>query len=360
MGFVVSSLRNKKYKMSEQRENKVAIIEDELFLKYSFIVDPGQEPERVDKYLVNRIENASRNKLQEAIERKQVVVNGKAVKSNYKVKPLDAILVSVDKEPSEMEVVPEDIPLDIVYEDDALLLVNKVAGMVVHPGFGNYTGTLLNALAFRLGEKALHRGKRPWLVHRIDKNTSGLLVVAKTDVAMAHLSKQFKDHSIERTYNALVWGSVEEKSGTISTIIGRDQYDRKKFVVLPDDSERGKHAVTHYKVLEDYLYTSLVECKLETGRTHQIRVHMKHLGHPLFSDDFYGGNRILKGVVFSKYKQFVENCFSIMPRQGLHAKSLGFVHPTSGEWMQFESELPADMAKVIEKWQSAHQTYSFK
>ena len=246
-----------------------------------------------------------------------------------------------------------------MYEDDDLMIVNKVAGMVVHPGFGNYTGTLLNALAFRLEKKAIHRGKRPWLVHRIDKNTSGLLVVAKTDTAMAHLSRQFKDHSIERTYQALVWGSMQESQGTVDTIIGRDQYDRKRFVVLPQEEGRGKHAITHYKVLEDFLYTSLVECKLETGRTHQIRVHMKHLGHPLFSDDFYGGNRILKGVVFSKYKQFVDNCFSIMPRQGLHAKSLGFEHPTTKEWMQFESELPADMAKVVEKWRVTSQTYRF-
>ena len=231
--------------------------------------------------------------------------------------------------------------------------------MVVHPGFGNYKGTLLNALAFILDKKAIHRGKRPWLVHRIDKNTSGLLVVAKTDKALAHLSKQFKDHTIERTYHALVWGSVAEQQGTIDTIIGRDQYDRKRFVVLPTDAGRGKHAITHYKVLEDFLYTSLVECKLETGRTHQIRVHMKHLGHPLFSDDFYGGNRILKGVVFSKYKQFVDNCFSIMPRQGLHAKSLGFEHPSTGKWMQFDADLPADMDKVVEKWRKTSATYRF-
>jgi len=345
--------------MSDIAENTENVQENELFLIYTFTVDDGQEPLRVDRYLVNKIERATRNKLQDAIERKQVKVNGKAVKSNYKVKPKDYIEVSVDKEPSELEVVPEDIPLDIVYQDDDLMIVNKKAGMVVHPGFGNYTGTLLNALAYILDDKATHKGKRPWLVHRIDKNTSGLLVVAKTDEAMAHLSEQFKDHSIERTYQALVWGSMSESEGTIQSIIGRDQYDRKKFVVLPEDSDRGKHAITHYKVLEDFLYTSLVECKLETGRTHQIRVHLKHLGHPLFSDDFYGGNRILKGVVFSKYKQFVDNCFSIMPRQGLHAKSLGFVHPTTKEWMQFESELPHDMKTVVEKWRSAASTYGF-
>ena len=347
--------------MSDTADSEIQVTEDELFLKYVFTVDLGQEPERVDKYLVNKIEGASRNKLQEAIERKQVVVNGKAVKSNYKAKPKDHIEVLVDKEPSELEVIAEDIPLNVIYEDDALMIVNKVAGMVVHPGFGNHRGTLLNALAFLLdNKKALHKGKRPWLVHRIDKNTSGLLVVAKTDTAMAHLSKQFKDHTIERTYQALVWGSMEEKDGTISSIIGRDQYDRKRFVVLSEDENRGKHAVTHYKVLEDFLYTSLVECKLETGRTHQIRVHLKHLGNPLFSDDFYGGNRILKGVVFSKYKQFVDNCFSIMPRQGLHAKSLGFEHPTTKEWMQFDSELPHDMHTVVDKWRNAANTYGFK
>ena len=343
--------------MPDEINNSIA--EDELFLRYTFTVDDGQEPLRVDKYLVNRIERATRNKLQEAIDKKQVVVNGKSVKSNYKVKPGEVIEVLVDKQPSELEIVPEDIPLDIVFEDDDLMIVNKKAGMVVHPGYANYTGTLLNALAFRLDSKATAQGKRPWLVHRIDKNTSGLLVVAKNDESMAHLSTQFKDHSIERTYQALVWGDIEQEEGTISTVIGRDQYDRKRFVVLGQDETRGKHAITHYKVLERFMYTTLVECKLETGRTHQIRVHLKHLGHPLFSDDFYGGNRILKGVVFSKYKQFVENCFSIMPRQGLHAKSLGFVHPRTGEWMQFNSELPFDMAKVTEKWRNAAETYGF-
>lgn len=345
--------------MTSPADSRSVTSADELFLRYTFTVDEGQEPLRVDKYLVNKIERATRNKLQEAIDRKQVMVNGKAVKSNYKVKPGELIEVLVDKEPNELEVVPEDLPLDVVYEDDNIMLVNKEAGMVVHPGYANYTGTLLNALAFRLDEKATHQGKRPWLVHRIDKNTSGLLVIAKNDEAMAHLANQFKDHSIERTYRALVWGNVEQDEGTISTLIGRDQYDRKKFVVLREDENRGKHAVTHYKVLERFLYTTLVECKLETGRTHQIRVHMKHLGHPLFSDEFYGGNRILKGVVFSKYKQFVENCFSIMPRQGLHAKSLGFEHPKTKEWMQFDSELPADFAKVLEKWRGAAETYGF-
>ncbi len=332
--------------------------EDELYLKYSFIADDGQEPLRIDRFLVNRIEKATRSKLQDAIDRKHVTVNGKAVKSSYKVRPNDVIEVSVDKEPNELDITPQNIPIDIVYEDQDLMIVNKPAGMVVHPGYGNWDKTLLNALAYILDVKVTHKGKRPWLVHRIDKNTSGLLVIAKTDAAMVNLSKQFKDHTIERTYNALVWGSPEIKEGSIKTFIGRDQYDRKKFVPYLEE-ERGKWAVTHYKVLEDFMYTSLIECKLETGRTHQIRVHLKHLGHPLFNDDFYGGNKILKGVVFSKYKQFVDNCFSILPRQALHAKSLGFKHPTSGKWMQFESELPFDIAKVLEKWRTASSTYGF-
>jgi 23S rRNA pseudouridine1911/1915/1917 synthase len=345
--------------MSNNTENEIEVQEDGLFLKYVFTVDKGQDPLRIDKFLVDKIERATRSKLQDAIERKQVIVDGKAVRANYKVKPLNKIEVLVDKEQSELEVIPEDIPLNIVYEDEELMIVNKPAGMVVHPGFGNRSGTLLNALAFLLDDKATHRGKRPWLVHRIDKNTSGLLVIAKTDTAMAHLSNQFKNHTIERTYQALVWGNMEQSEGKVETYIGRDQYDRKRFVVLTEDEERGKHAITHYKVLENFVYTSLVQCKLETGRTHQIRVHLKHLGHPLFSDEKYGGNRILKGVVFSKYKQFVDNCFSILSRQALHAKSLGFEHPTTGEWMQFECELPHDMATVIEKWRTAAITYGF-
>ena len=332
--------------------------EDPLFLKYSFVADAGQEPLRIDKFLVNRIEKATRTKLQEAIDAGQVIVNGKTVRSSYKVKAHDSIEVMVDKEPNEMIIHPEDIPLNIVYEDHDILIINKDAGMVVHPGYGNYSGTLLNALAFRLDKEAHHMGKRPWLVHRIDKNTSGLMVICKTDEAMASLAKQFHNHTIERTYYALVWGSLPEAEGTVSTFIGRDKYDRKKFTTYQEEGV-GKWAVTHYKVLEDFMYTSLVQCNLETGRTHQIRVHMRHLGHPLFSDEVYGGNRILKGVVFSKYKQFVDNCFALLPRQALHAKSLGFEHPTTGEWMQFDSELPADMAKVVEKWRHANATYGF-
>ncbi|MBT8326409.1 MAG: RluA family pseudouridine synthase [Bacteroidia bacterium] len=340
--------------MSSSEEN----LKEELFLRYSFIADEGQEPLRIDKFLVNRIEKATRNKLREAIDANQVKVNGKSIKASYKVKPGDSIDVMVDKEPNELLIIPQDIPINIVFEDDDLMIINKEPGMVVHPGFGNSDGTLLNALAFHFGVEVDSKGKRPWLVHRIDKDTSGLLVIAKNDEAMTHLSKQFQDHTIERTYNALVWGSVEQPEGTISTFIGRDIYNRKKFVTYMDE-EKGKWAVTHYKVLEDFTYTSLVQCNLETGRTHQIRVHMKHMGHPLFNDEFYGGNRILKGVVFSKYKHFVENCFSIMPRQGLHAKSLGFEHPTTGKWMQFDSDLPHDMAKVIDKWRNVKSTYSF-
>lgn len=343
--------------MSE-KENTSINEDKDLFLRFQFIADTGQEPFRIDKFLVNRIEKATRTKVKDAIDSGNVKVNGKAVKASYKVKAGDIIDVLVDKEPNALEVIPQDIPLDVVYEDEVLMVINKPPGMVVHPGFGNIDGTLLNALAFRFNIKVEHSGKRPWLVHRIDKDTSGLLVIAKTDEAMTHLAAQFKDHSCERTYQALVWGSFAEPEGTIESYIGRDQYDRKKYVVY--NEEKGKWAVTHYKVLEDYTYCSLVQCNLETGRTHQIRVHLKHLGHPLFNDTFYGGNRILKGVVFSKYKQFVENCFNTLPRQALHAKSLGFVHPTTGEWMQFDSELPQDMQLVIDKWRNVQSTYGFE
>jgi 23S rRNA pseudouridine1911/1915/1917 synthase len=328
-------------------------------LRFNFTIDEGQEPIRIDKFLVNRILKASRSKLQDAIEKKQVKVNGKPVKSSYKLRPKDKVDVWVDKEPSEFEIVPQDIPLAIVYEDDQLLVVNKPAGMVVHPGFGNLDGTLLNALAFHFDKEKFESDKRPWLVHRIDKNTSGLLVVAKNDDALVFLGNQFKAHTTERTYQALVWGCPTENEGTVNTLIGRDKYDRKKFTVYPDDEEVGKRAITHYKVLEDFLYTSLIECKLETGRTHQIRVHMKHLGHPLFNDDFYGGNKIRKGVVFSKYKQFVDNCFTILPRQALHAKTLGFIHPTTKDFMQFDSDLPQDIEDVLAKWRNVTSNQQF-
>lgn len=325
---------------------------------HQFVADPGQEPLRIDKFLTNRIEGVSRNIIQSAVENGQVFVNGHTVKSNYKIRPGDKIEVKVDEKPIPLEVTPENIPIDIVYEDDQLMVVNKPPGMVVHPGHNNYSGTLLNALAYYFDVKVDFRGKRPWLVHRIDKDTSGLLVIAKTDQAMSHLAAQFKAHSTERTYYALVWGCPEEKEGTIITQIVRDQYDRKRFATA-EDEEIGKRAVTHYKVLEDFMYASLIQCNLETGRTHQIRVHMKHIGHTLFNDIHYGGEKILKGVVFSKYKQFIDNCFQIMPRQALHAASLGFDHPVTGERMLFKVDFPEDFATVLEKWRKVSASNQF-
>ncbi len=329
------------------------------YTQYEFMVDQGQEALRIDKFLVNRIVNASRSRIQTAIDRMQVLVNGNPVKANYKVRPSDHIEVKVDQLPTELKIEPEDIPLNIVFEDEHLMVIDKEAGMVVHPGVGNYNGTLLNALSHYFGVSVDHEGKRPWLVHRIDKNTSGLLVIAKSDIAMAGLSKQFKDHSIERKYWALVWGSPEEESGTISTYIARDQYDRKRYTTVGEEHPSGKWAVTHYNLLENFHFCSLLECQLETGRTHQIRVHMRHLGHPLFNDEMYGGEKILKGVVFSKYKQFIDNCFKILPRHALHAKTLGFIHPLSNEKMKFESELANDMLEVIEKWRTVSASNRF-
>ena len=326
---------------------------DELYQRFSFNIDKGQEPLRIDKFLMNRIEGATRNKLQQAIHAGLVLVNGKPVKQNYKIKPLDKIVIYSDLSPESTEVLPENIPLNIVYEDADILLINKPAGMVVHPGSGNYTGTLLNGVAYYLQQKnpGVTEDTLPrfGLVHRIDKNTSGLLVLAKNDVAMRHLARQFFDHTVKRKYLALVWGEMEQDEGTIIAHVGRNQRFRKLFEAYPD-GEHGKEAITHYKVIEKMNYVTLVQCILETGRTHQIRVHMKYLGHPLFNDDFYGGDRIVKGTVFSKYKQFVDNCFAICQRQALHAKTLGFTHPTTGEEMFFESELPADMEAVIQKW----------
>lgn len=332
--------------------------DQQIFIQHSFIVDKGQEPLRIDRFLVDRIENISRSKVQSGIEEGKVWVNGEAVKANYKVKPADVVEVVLFQEPKIYEVKPENIPIDIVYEDDDLLIVNKSAGMPVHPGVGNYTGTLANALAYHFSEFMDKSNNHPYLAHRIDKDTSGLLLVAKNEEALSKLSVQFRKHTIERTYIALAWGSFEEKEGTIEGNITRNPRDRKKFTVT-NDPELGKHAITHYKVLEDLTYVSLVQCNLETGRTHQIRVHLKHLGHPLFSDERYGGHRILKGVVFSKYKQFVENCFRIMPRQALHAKSLGFVHPTTGKFMQFDSELPEDFQTVLDRWRKVNSVYDF-
>jgi len=325
--------------------------EEELFEHYKFEVPKGQAFLRIDKYLMLMVPNATRNKLQNAANNGDIYVNDVQVKSNYKVKPLDVIRILLSHPPFENRVDPEDIPLDIVYEDDALLVINKPPNFVVHPGHGNYTGTLVNALAFHFENLPLNSSQRPGLVHRIDKDTSGLLVVAKTEVAMTHLAKQFEDKTSEREYVALVWGNVKEEEGTIVGNISRHVKDRMQMAVFADP-EIGKHAVTHYKVLERFGYVTLVSCKLETGRTHQIRVHLKHIGHTLFNDERYGGNLILKGTTFTKYKQFIDNCFKTLPRQALHAKTLGFIHPTTGEMMRFDTEIPKDMADCIEKWRN--------
>jgi 23S rRNA pseudouridine1911/1915/1917 synthase len=302
---------------------------------------------------MNRIEGATRNKLQQAINTGMVVVNEKEVKQNYKIKPGDKIVVYSDMSSESTDVLPEKLPLNLVYEDEALMVLNKPAGMVVHPGSGNYTGTLLNGVAWYLQQKQpdLTESVLPrfGLVHRIDKNTSGLLVLAKTDKAMRHLAKQFFDHTVQREYRALVWGDLNEDHGTVKAHVGRNQRYRKLFEAYPD-GEHGKDATTHYTVIERFNYVTLISCVLETGRTHQIRVHMKHLGHPLFNDDTYGGDKIVKGTVYAKYKQFVENCFAVCPRQALHAKTLGFKHPHTGKAMLFDTELPADIEEVIEKW----------
>ncbi|MEA5259498.1 RluA family pseudouridine synthase [Arcicella aquatica] len=327
--------------------------EEELYQHHRFEVDKGQSVLRIDKYLMSRLQNASRNKIQDAIETAAVRVNDAVVKANYKVKPLDVITVLLPEPPRNTEIIPQNIPLDIVYEDDELLVVNKPAGMVVHPAHGNWEGTLVNALIYHFQNLPTHRNGeiRPGLVHRIDKDTSGLLVIAKTDTAMTHLARQFYDHSIERTYNALIWGEPKADEGTITGHVGRSLKDRKVMTVFSDGS-MGKDATTHYKVLKKLRYVSVVQCNLETGRTHQIRVHFKHIGHPLFNDATYGGDRVLRGTVFSKYEQFVANCFKMCPRQALHAKSLGFIHPKTGEFLQFDTELPEEMQQVIQKWET--------
>lgn len=342
--------------MNQDKDRQEEDIDDQdqdesLYEHHKFKAEIGQKPLRVDKYLMNFIENATRNKIQKAAKSGNIYVNGEAVKQNYKVKGGDVVQVMFEHPPYEYLLVPEDIPLDIVYEDDTLLVVNKPAGMVVHPGHGNYSGTLINALVHHFDNLPKNSSERPGLVHRIDKDTSGLLVIAKTEQAMAHLSKQFFDKTSEREYVAIVWGNVEEDEGTIEGNIGRNPKNRLQNIVYGgDDTENGKPAVTHYKVLERLGYVTLVSCKLETGRTHQIRVHMKHIGHTLFNDERYGGDKILKGTTFTKYKQFVENCFKVLPRQALHAKTLGFTHPETGKWMSFDSKLPEDMVACIEKW----------
>lgn len=325
--------------------------DENLYEHFSFTADPGQEPLRVDKYLMNRIENATRNKIQQAAKAGSIFANDVSVKSNYKVKGNDTIRVLFSHPPHEHLLVPEELPLDIVYEDDTVIVVNKAAGMVVHPGHGNYTGTLINALLFHFENLPENDQQRPGLVHRIDKDTSGLLVIAKTEEALTHLSKQFFDKTSERKYLALVWGNVENDQGTVEGNIGRHPKNRLQMMVFPQ-GDSGKPAVTHYKVVERFGYVTLIECKLETGRTHQIRVHMKHIGHTLFNDERYGGNAVLKGTHFTKYKQFVENCFRCIPRQALHAKTLGFTHPKTGEWIQFDSEIPSDFESVLTKWRA--------
>lgn len=335
------------------KENKIEGPENEdLYEHFRFVAQNGQQPLRVDKYLMNYIENATRSKIQQAAKDGNIRVNDVAVKSNYKVKPADVVTVLFEHPPYEFLLVPEDIPLDIVYEDEDLLVVNKPAGMVVHPGHGNYSGTLINALTFHFDNLPNNSSNRPGLVHRIDKDTSGLLVVAKTEEAMTHLAKQFFNKTSEREYIALVWGDVKEDEGTIEGNIGRHPKNRLQNTVFENDDEnKGKPAVTHYKVIERLGYVTLLSCKLETGRTHQIRVHLKYVGHTLFNDERYGGDRILKGTTFSKYKQFVDNCFKVLPRQALHARTLGFVHPTTGKMMRFDSPIPEDIALCVEKWQ---------
>ena len=327
------------------------IAEQELFEHYRYTVDPGQSLLRIDKYLSDRIENTSRTRVQNAANAGNIVVNNIPVKPNYRVKPGDLIQIVLPNPPREIELIPEDIPLNIVYEDDDVLVVNKEPGMVVHPAYGNYKGTLINALMWHFRDLPLFSSgeSRPGLVHRIDKNTSGILVIAKNELSLNRLSKQFFDRTTDRRYHALVWGNPSPAEGTITGNVGRNIRDRKIMQVFPDGSE-GKHAITHYKVLEDLGYISLVECKLETGRTHQIRVHFSHIKHPLFNDEEYGGDQILKGTTFTKYQQFIKNCFKILPRQALHAKSLAFDHPVTGKRLSFDSELPDDMAQVIEKW----------
>lgn len=332
-------------------------LSNDLFEHFRFVVDRGQNLLRIDKYVMAKIENASRNRIQNAAHAGNILVNGVSVKPNYKVKPLDVITIVMAYPPRDTEVYPEEIPVKIVHEDDDILVVDKEAGMVVHPGHGNFTGTLQNALLFHLQQTdKTNPDPKPYLVHRIDKDTSGILLIAKNELAQTRLARQFFDHTIDRTYAALVWGNFDADEGTIDANIGRDVRNRL-IQAVTNDPETGRHAVTHYKVMERFGYVTLVECRLETGRTHQIRVHMSHIGHPLFNDESYGGATILKGTTFTKYKQFVGNCFRILPRQALHAASLGFRHPSTGKHITFSSGYPEDLATVIEKWRqySTHQ-----
>lgn len=339
--------------MEEYVQESDDLEENEMFEHYRLTVDSGQSSLRIDKFLSNRIDNASRSRIQAAADAGSILVNNTPVKPNYKVKPNDEIQIVLNYPRRELKIIPEDIPLNIVYEDNELVVINKPPGLVVHPGHGNYSGTLVNALAWYFRNLPLFNSEdpRPGLVHRIDKDTSGLLVVAKTEQAKNKLALQFFKKTTERRYQALVWGSVKDDEGTITGNIGRSLKNRQVFTVFPD-GDYGKHAVTHYRVLKRIGYVSLVECRLETGRTHQIRVHMKYINHPLFNDSNYGGDQILRGTTFSKYRQFVINCFKILPRQALHAKTLGFIHPASGEKMVFDSPMPEDMTSAIEKWEN--------
>jgi len=341
-------------------ENSLFEEKEDLYEHFNFKVDKGTDLVRIDKYLLNLIPNTSRNKIQQAAKAECVIVNGKPVKQNYRVKPFVVISILMPYPPREIEIIPENIPLDIVYEDDDIIIINKNAGLVVHPGYGNYTGTLVNALTYYFLNKIDNQGNpiNPLLVHRIDKDTSGLLLVAKSEYAQIKLANDFYHHTIHRKYYALVWGDFKEDEGTVTAHIGRNPKDRLVMTVFPD-GESGKHAVTHYKVVERFGYVTLIECQLETGRTHQIRVHLKSIRHPLFNDATYGGDRILKGTTFTKYRQFIQNCFKLLPRQALHAKSLGFTHPITGKQLFFDSPLPEDMQAVIDKWRnySQHKKY---
>ncbi len=337
----------------DPEEELVSADDRELFEHYRIVVDKGQGLLRIDKFLMTRLENATRNKIQQATRAGNILVNGNPIKPNYRVKPSDEIVVVLPSPPREVEIIPQEIPLDIVYEDDVLMVVNKPAGLVVHPGYNNYDGTLLNAATWYMMHK---RGVEaveavPWLVHRIDKNTSGLLLLALDEYSQSRLARQFADRTVDKIYHALVWGQPEPSESVITGHIGRGQRDRKVMEVYPDGSQ-GKHAVTHYRVIEKFGYVSLLECRLETGRTHQIRAHLKHIGHPLFNDAAYGGDRILKGTTFSRYRQFIEQCFATMPRQALHALSLGFEHPVTGKRMHFVSHLPEDFKQVLDLWRS--------
>lgn len=327
--------------------------EDDLFEHYRIVADKGQSLMRLDKYLSLHVANASRTKIQNGIEAEAVKVNGQITKASYKVKPFDVVTLSLPQPPRDTEIIPENIPLDIVYEDDVLLIVNKPTGMVVHPAYGNWTGTLINALVYHFQNLPTSRNGegRPGLVHRIDKDTSGLLVIAKTEFAMTFLAKQFSDHTIERTYHALVWGELKNENGTITGNIGRSAKDRRVMDIFEDGSQ-GKHAITHYKTIKSFRYVSLLKCNLETGRTHQIRAHMKHIGHPIFNDPVYGGDKILRNVSSGSYKAMVENCFDMLPGQALHAKSLGFIHPVTKEWLQFDTDLPTPFQGIVDKWEA--------